>query len=166
MIFVTVGHQTPFDRLIHAVDMWAAANPSISIFGQIGDGSYEPEAFPFSRWLSSEDFGTRIAASTAIVSHAGTGTILQVLMADKPLLVLPRQAAQNETRNDHQIGTARYFSEAGLILSIEDETEIAGGISHLLSWRPSTTISANASPQLINRLTSYIQLQSPGKTRP
>jgi len=36
MIFVTVGAQMAFDRLIRAVDAWAGVHPAVSVFGQIG----------------------------------------------------------------------------------------------------------------------------------
>lgn len=38
MIFVTVGHQTPFDRLIRLVDRWAEENMRHDLFAQIGHG--------------------------------------------------------------------------------------------------------------------------------
>ncbi len=36
MIFVTVGEQLPFDRLVRAVDEWAAASGK-EVFAQIGN---------------------------------------------------------------------------------------------------------------------------------
>ena len=40
MIFVTVGSQLPFDRLVRAVDDWAAGNGGAAAFAQIGASSY------------------------------------------------------------------------------------------------------------------------------
>ena len=42
MIFVTVGTQLPFDRLIRAVDNWAKAAGRRDVFAQIGPASYRP----------------------------------------------------------------------------------------------------------------------------
>ena len=45
MIFVTVGHQMPFDRLIAAVDAWAGARGRSDVFAQIGTTSLRPASF-------------------------------------------------------------------------------------------------------------------------
>jgi UDP-N-acetylglucosamine transferase subunit ALG13 len=42
-----------------------------------------------------------------VVGHAGMGTILTALQLNTPLLVMPRRGAMGETRNDHQMDTAR-----------------------------------------------------------
>ena len=46
VIFVTIGSMFPFDRLIRAMDAWAAAQPErrVELLAQIGDGGYEPAA--------------------------------------------------------------------------------------------------------------------------
>ncbi len=54
-------------------------------------------------------------AATAIVAHAGMGTILTALEMGKPLLVMPRRAALGEHRNDHQLATASRFAELGRV---------------------------------------------------
>ena len=82
MIFLTVGHQTPFDRLVKAMDEWAASNPQEVIQGQIGEGSYTPKNFPCERWLSADEFDTALNAADCIVAHAGTGTIIEALAID------------------------------------------------------------------------------------
>ena len=156
MIFLTVGHQTPFDRLVKAVDDSEAGQNTLSIFAQIGEGSYEPKAFPYERWLSAERFEEVLSQSSAVISHAGTGTILQVLAMNKPLLVLPRRAEKNETRNDHQIGTARYFSQNDFVISINHESEISLGFDKLLDWKSEAKLKTVASPELIGRISDFI----------
>ncbi len=155
MIFVTVGHQTPFDRLIEAIDLWAAAHPDVEIFAQIGEGSYEPRHVRYERWLSAERFEAVIGSASRIVSHAGIGTIMMALMADTPLLALPRRAAYGETRNDHQLGTARYFRERNLILVVDDEADLPAAIEQLADWQPEGQIREAASPELLERLRAF-----------
>ena len=36
MIFVTVGYQMPFDRMVESIDRWAGRHPDAAIFAQIG----------------------------------------------------------------------------------------------------------------------------------
>ncbi len=44
-IFLVVGTQFPFDRLVKLIDHWAAGKKHIQITGQIGYGKYKPETF-------------------------------------------------------------------------------------------------------------------------
>lgn len=156
MIFLTVGHQTPFDRLVRAMDAWAASNPEEIIQGQIGEGSYLPTNFSYERWLTANQFNDALDAADFIVAHAGTGTIIEASERHKPILVMPRVAALGETRNDHQIGTARYFSEAGLVKAVENEAELYCGLAQLKHWQPSSGIASKASHALIERITHFI----------
>ena len=49
MIFATVGTQLPFDRLIVALDQWAASSPDVEVFAQIGRGEYRPGPITWTR---------------------------------------------------------------------------------------------------------------------
>ncbi|MEQ9004302.1 MAG: glycosyltransferase [Pseudomonadales bacterium] len=169
MIFVTVGHQMPFDRLVALVDDWAANHPDVEVFAQIGAGRHVPQNFSYQRWLTPAEFESTIDRSQAVVAHAGTGTIIQVLLRRKPMLVLPRLASQGETRNDHQVGTARYFSEHGLILAACDAADLSGKLSAILDAPQPPGLSASASPELLDRLRRFaneemISNKSRGKT--
>ena len=109
MIFLTVGTQLPFDRLVAAVDAWAARGRA-EVFGQISDPGptgYRPRHFPWVADLAPAEFEARFRAATHIVGHAGMGTIIGALGAGKPLLVMPRRAHLGEQRNDHQFATVQ-----------------------------------------------------------
>lgn len=165
MIFVTVGHQTPFDRLVALVDEWAGSHPDVKVFAQIGDGRHVPQNFSYQRWLTPAEFESTIDRSQAVVAHAGTGTIIQVLLRRKPLLVLPRLASQGETRNDHQVGTARYFSEHGLIQAAFDAADLPGKLDAILDAPPPPGLSASASPELLDRLRRFASDETIPKKR-
>ena len=156
MIFVTVGHQMAFDRLIKLVDRWAGQAPRGEIFAQIGNGTYHPRNMAFSQFLSRTEFQERIEASTCVIAHAGIGTIIQVILARKPLLVLPRLHRYEETRSDHQIGTARQFASSGLIMARFDEAEFVTLLDELPTFRPAAGVGHTASPQLLARIRDFI----------
>lgn len=105
MIFLTVGSQLPFDRLIRLVDELA---PSIGgeIVAQIGRSPLKAKNFPVFDILTPDVFNETLAKATLIVGHAGVGTILQARRAGKPLIIFPRRASFGEHRNDHQVATA------------------------------------------------------------
>jgi len=156
MIFVTVGHQMAFDRLIKLVDVWAGQAPRGQIFAQIGNGTYQPRNMAFSPFLSRSEFQERIDSSACVIAHAGIGTIIQVILARKPLLVLPRLHRYDETRSDHQIGTARQFASRGFIMAGFDEAEFVALLDELPNFRPAAGVGQTASPQLLARIRNFI----------
>ena len=156
MIFVTVGHQMPFDRLIRVVDAWAEREGRADLFGQIGEGSYWPSYFPAAPFLTPAQFQERMQRSDAIVSHAGTGTIIAGLQLGKAILVLPRRADLGETRNDHQFATADHFERAGYILVARSEAELAAKMDELETFSPSERLGGTASPELLDRIRAFI----------
>lgn len=125
MIFVTVGGQLPFDRLVRTVDAWAERSGRSDVFAQIGAAEYVPTRLGWERFLSASEFDRRMKSADAIVSHAGMGTILTALELAKPVLVLPRRAALHEQRNDHQLATAERMRERGLVHVAMDEEDLA-----------------------------------------
>lgn len=108
MIFVTVGTQLPFDRLVAAVAAWHRERPDCEVFGQIGDTA-APPAFAWTRFLDGPGFAEKLDAARIVVSHAGIGTVLACWSRAKPLVVMPRSAALGEHRSDHQIATVEHL---------------------------------------------------------
>ena len=124
MIFVTVGTQLPFDRLVRAVDDWARSRERSDVFAQIGPGEYVPASFRSKPFLSPDEFAQCCAESSAIVAHAGMGSLLTALELRKPIIVMPRRAALHEHRNDHQLATAERFRSTGGVTVADDEAEL------------------------------------------
>lgn len=149
MIFVTVGGQMPFDRLVRAMDEWAHATGRSDVFAQIGPAEYEPRHIGFSNFLAPEEFRQRVSECDGIVGHAGMGTILTALELQKPVLVMPRLARLAETRSDHQIATGEHFSAAGLVLYAADEIELVSRLDEIVDFHPVREIGATASEPLL-----------------
>jgi len=156
MIFVTVGHQMPFDRLIRVVDAWAEREGRADLFAQIGDGAYWPSCFQAVPFLTPRQFQQRMERCSAVVAHAGTGTIIAALQLGKPILVLPRRADLAETRNDHQFATARHFAGSGMLLVGYNETELAARLADVETFQPPSLLSDAASPRLTQRIGAFI----------
>ncbi len=124
MIFLTVGTQFPFDRLVKAVDKAAGTNGfDEHIVAQIGESSYCPENFEAAPALEKAVFDEHLSKADSIISHAGMGTIAMALDHRKPLLVMPRLKKYGEVVNDHQLAIAKKFEQLGYLLvaySVED----------------------------------------------
>lgn len=108
MIFVTVGTQLPFDRLIDAMQDYAAAQGEevVAQTGHVPSGDRWP-ALDARAALSPDQFGDLMRTARIVVGHAGIGTVLSATRFARPLVILPRRADLGEHRNDHQMATAR-----------------------------------------------------------
>lgn len=155
MIFVTVGAQMPFDRLIRAVDTWAGAHPQHEVRAQIGPTELRPEHLRSEGFLPPERFRALMEEASAVVAHAGMGTILTALELGKPTLVFPRRERFAETRSDHQVATARHFAEQGRLRAVYEPEALAPALDALLSAPPPETISAEASGELLARIRAF-----------
>ncbi len=142
MIFLTVGTQFAFDRLVRAVD--AASERCLideDIFAQIGESRYKPKNFDFVPSLNKASFDKHLTDASAVIAHAGMGTITMALNMMKPLLVMPRLAKYKEVVHDHQVDIAEKFGEAGHILVARDETELPQRIVELRTFIPAPRVA-------------------------
>jgi UDP-N-acetylglucosamine transferase subunit ALG13 len=162
VIFVTVGTQLPFDRLIRAVDHWAGAAAGREVFAQIGPARFEPRHIEHARFISPQMCNERMLAATAMVAHAGMGTILSALELGKPLLIMPRRAELGEHRNDHQLATAHRLADLGRVNVAFDETELPEKLDELCRLVAQPRISRSASDDLVAGLRAFILAQPPG----
>ena len=157
MIFVTVGTDLPFNRLVRVVDDWAHATGRHDVFAQIGETDWQPAHIAWSKFLQPPEFAQKFAEAEVVVAHAGMGTILYALQLEKPILVMPRRASLGEQRNEHQLATARHLSELGKINVAMDETELWAMLDGLGEFRPREKIGAYASDSLITALREFIE---------
>ena len=117
MIFLTVGTQFPFDRLVEAVDQ--AIDDGVlkeEVFAQIGRSKYKPRNFKAVQSLDKSAFDRYIREADRIIGHAGMGTIISAMDHDKPLLVMPRLRRHREVVNDHQKAIAKQFEKQQFLL--------------------------------------------------
>lgn len=159
MILVTVGSELPFDRLVRTVDAWAGATARQDIFAQIGHTDWRPKHMPFTQFLEPEEFSQQLAGASIVIGHAGMGTILSALLAEKPILVMPRKASLREVRNEHQTATALRLSEMGRISMAADEVELRSKLERIDQLRPREKILSYANPELIATLRSFIGIE-------
>ena len=156
MIFATVGTQLPFDRLVSALDSWLETQEQTEVFAQIGVTSYRPRRLKWKKFLDGQEFSEHFENATAIVAHAGIGSILPALELGKPIVIMPRLAELGEHRNDHQLATARRFEQMQLVSVAYNTEQLIEQLEHVGSKGPSQEISCQASPDLLLRLRQFI----------
>jgi len=124
LIFITVGTQLPFDRLVGTVDQWSSRHPDVEVIVQSGKTKQKFDNCSLIEEISPILWEQYFLRANFIVSHAGMGTILKSLEYSKPLIIMPRQAALNEHRNEHQLATVERFRNFPMIRVANNEQEL------------------------------------------
>ena len=156
MIFVTVGTQLPFDRLVGTVDRWSSRSRE-AVFAQIGPSQQSFKNIETVPFLTPEEVSRRFAEASVIIAHAGMGTIFTALTARKPLLVLPRREDLGEHRNDHQMATARRLSDRGLVTVAWTEEELERRLEAIHEIQPNAPISEDAEDSLLDAVRGFLR---------
>jgi UDP-N-acetylglucosamine transferase subunit ALG13 len=157
VIFVTVGSQEPFDRLIRAVDEWAGLRARPDVFAQIASSALHPQHIKFKQFIEPAEFNRVMQETQIIVAHAGMGSIISALELGKPIVVMPRRADFRETRNDHQVATAERFGAQGRIIVATDEHDLPEKLDHALTLGDTDRIQAQASPRLLATIRAFLE---------
>jgi beta-1,4-N-acetylglucosaminyltransferase len=151
MIFLTVGSQIPFDRLVRAVDI---PENSETVFGQIGASEYTPQHIQCVKFMEKDEFDRQMESCSAVISHAGMGTIIQAVSIGKPLLAVPRLKKYNEVVNDHQVASAKRFESLGYLLAAYDTDEIQKKLPELIAF--TCRQSGHDRQRIVEHITSYL----------
>lgn len=104
-------------QLVEKLDLSILNEFNDKLVTKFGLSSLELTVFPFSPAIN--DY---IAQADIIVSHAGTGSILDVLRLRKPLIVVTNQ----DLMNDHQEEVASLFEKLGYLYRVTT-SEMLGG---------------------------------------
>ncbi len=158
MIYVTVGnYDKPFDRLIAAMDR-AAADLGEEVVMQTGFSQYRlrhAKGEPFFPYDKAEEL---ISSATAVVAHAGIGTVIACRAHGTPLVICPRRAAYGEHLNDHQLEIADELLKnprPGVAVALE-ESDIVKTLAALRSAGKAAPGYGDKAKGLRNFLRDYI----------
>jgi UDP-N-acetylglucosamine transferase subunit ALG13 len=166
VIFVTVGTQLPFERLVGTVDSWAASRtPRPSVLAQVGGGRVDYAHIRCERTLDGERYAAAIAGARLMVAHAGTGSILAALDTGVPVIVFPRDDRYGEHRDDHQKQTARQIERMGLVSVAWTETELVAMIERELATPASFRQPRQRNTELVDFLRGWLRDALDGPAR-
>ncbi len=122
MIFITTGSRSfQFNRLLKAVDE-AVEKGLITdlIFAQIGSSDYCIKNYEFIDFLNHDEFSKKIQESDIVLTHGGTGVIVNSAKLGKKVVAVPRLAKYGEVVDDHQIQLIRAFEQLGIVTPCYD----------------------------------------------
>ena len=158
-VFVSVGSMMPFDRLVRAMDEWAAANPEVLVEIQIGRGKYEPRNARFHRLLPVAAYRQKVADARLFVAHAGIGSIITAVEAGKPLLMLPRLKAEGEHNTDHQLATAASICHRPGLFVAADAADLKARAAEMFAVgaTPPAAIAPFADQRFTDRIRAFIE---------
>lgn len=117
MIFVTVGSQKfQFNRLLKEMDeLIETGKIKDDVFAQIGVSDYKPKNYKYKEFITQEEFNDYLNKADIIITHAGTGVIVNSVKKGKKVIGVPRLAKYGEHVDDHQIQLIDEFKEMNFI---------------------------------------------------
>lgn len=125
MILVTVGSQKfQFNRLLQEIDKLIEEGIiKEKVFAQIGVSDYIPKNYEHMAFVTQEEFNKKIDECNILITHAGTGVIVNALKKEKKVIAVPRLAKYGEHVDDHQLQLIDEFKELNFI---EPAYEVSG----------------------------------------
>ena len=158
-VYVSVGSMMPFERLVRAMDKFAAQRPDLDVLIQIGRSKTEPSHARFVRLMPPADYRAMVAGCRLFIAHAGMGSIIAAIEAGKPLLMLPRSQALGEHNTEHQRATAQNIGNRPGLHVAADETDLITRAEVLLAKGSAAPapIARFADEVFTNRIRCFIE---------
>lgn len=126
MIFVTVGSQKfQFDRLLKKIDELIAQKViKEQVFAQTGASVYKPKYYSYKDFLGRDEFQAQMSKCDILITHGGTGAIINAVKLGKKVIAVPRLAQYGEHVDNHQIQLIRQFDGMNLIMPCYEVDEL------------------------------------------
>ena len=133
MIFVTVGSQKfQFNRLLKKIDeLIEDKTITDKVFAQNGYSDYKPKNYEYKDFLTQDEFNNKIEESDLVITHAGTGVIINAIKRGKKVIGVPRLAKYNVHVDDHQVQLLKEFKELNYIEVAKDTDELKEKIKNI-----------------------------------
>lgn len=156
MILAALGTQDfQFDRLLKEIDSLIEEKFILDeVFAQIGYSSYIPLNFKFSKFVDAQKFNELIEKSDLIITHAGTGTIINSIKKGKKVIAVPRMKEFNEHVDNHQQEIVELFSEKNLIIGIKNVSDLREAILSAKTFVPQNFEGGKG--KIINLIDNFI----------
>lgn len=117
MILVTVGSQKfQFNRLLKKIDELVEKKViTEEVFAQVGASDYKPKNYQYVDFMAQTEFNKKLDECDLLITHAGTGVIVNAVKKDKKVIAIPRLQKYGEHVDDHQIQLIKQFDELNFI---------------------------------------------------
>ena len=139
MIFVTLGTQRfQFDRVLKKLDELVEQGKlkSSELEVQCVYSEYIPKHFKTFKLKPQDEIDKITDEAEVIITHSGTGSIINSLKKQKRLIIIPRIKEYGEHVDSHQLELAEVFSEKYKIPVVKDMENLYQAIKDIDKYVP------------------------------
>jgi UDP-N-acetylglucosamine transferase subunit ALG13 len=157
MIFITLGSQKfQFNRLLKKIDELIDKKVvTDEVFAQIGYSDYSPRNYKCEQFLDREEFAKMQENSDTVITHGGTGAIINAVKKGKKVVAIARNCEFGEHVDNHQRQIVEQFVQTGMILGAFDVEELEQLINKLPNFQPKKYVSSR--DLILNDIGEYIK---------
>jgi len=133
MIFITLGSQKfQFNRLLKSIDeLIVNGRLQSDVFAQIGYSDYEPQYYGYKPFLDRNEFAEAISKAEIIITHGGTGAIINAVKKGKKVIAVPRRKEFGEHVDNHQFQLVGQFKDLNLICQCNDCSKLDEALEYV-----------------------------------
>ena len=156
MIYVTIGTQKfNFDRLLKYIDNAIEIGCiQDEVIAQIGYSEYIPKNYKYYRFIDKDQISDIVDKSRFIITHGGSGNIIENLKKNKKIIAVPRKSELKEHVDNHQFEIVNKLSKSNMILKVENEDEFLECIKKIEQFNPGNINSILDNGKKINTIIS------------
>lgn len=158
MIFVAVGTQFSFNRLVQYMDEWVVSDSNSTdekVIAQISDGDYQAKNIETHPFMDGEQYNKNIHQASVFVSHAGMGNIISARELQTPIIVINRQYRLGEHRNDHQADGLKWMGKLEGVYTASTQEELYRHLNNIAMLQTAKT-NIVGSEQLTDYIADFI----------
>lgn len=162
MVFVTLGSQKfQFNRLLIKIDELIEQGViSEPVFAQIGSSDYLPKNYEYEAFLDRDAFAAKISECDTVITHGGTGVIIDAVKKCKKVIAVPRLARYGEHVDDHQLQLLQQFDDLGIISACYELNALGAYYLNLSNIKFNTYVSNTE--VIIESIDEFIQTVGKG----
>ena len=146
LVVVSVGtDHHRFDRLVGWMDRWAADHSAIKVIIQRGSAAPtdHAESHPM---IPYRDLCDLFAIATAVVTHGGPSTVMDIRAAGRLPIVFPRDPAHGEHIDDHQLRFGHHLARHQLAKIVYQHHELGLALDEALDSPDSYLVPFDPEP--------------------
>lgn len=157
MIYVTLGtFPTPFTRPLQALDELCKKGViTEKVIVQCGYTKFETHHLEMIPFVSPQEMEQYIEQARIVITHAGTGSLVQPVKMEKLVIAIPRLFEYHEHVDDHQLEIYTKFVESNYVYPWNKEDNLETILSEIENYKPSKFVSNKI--KIIDNLEDYIE---------
>jgi UDP-N-acetylglucosamine transferase subunit ALG13 len=157
LILVALGTQDfQFDRLLKEIDKLITEGIiTDKVVVQSGYSSYQSDKFRSIKFLTFEEFDNLLSECNILITHGGTGTIINALKKNKKVIAVARLKEYGEHVDDHQTELVKLYSGQGLVSGVLDIKELREKLMKIDEFKPNKFVSGNK--KIVSMIENFIK---------